>query len=221
MAALLLGSISTLADTSELQRRAFNAAFAEHGLDWTWDRDEYVELLTDSGGADRVTAYAAERGEDVDASAVHLTKSRLFQESLAGAGLEPRPGLLDSIAAAKAAGDKVALVTTTSPENVEHLLAALTPTLSATDFDLVLDATGVDSPKPDPAVYLAALEQLGESADDCVAVEDNLGGVAAATAAGIRCVAFPNANTAGHDFADAAGVTDHLSYDDLRGLATA
>lgn len=221
MAALLLGSISTLADTSELQREAFNAAFAEHDLGWTWGRDEYVALLAESGGRDRVKAYASDRGQDVDAEAVHLTKSRIFQESLAGADLSPRPGLLDTIAAARAAGDKVALVTTTSPENVEHLLAALTPTLSAADFDLVMDATGVDTPKPDPAAYRAALATLGEEAADCVAVEDNLGGVASATAAGVRCVAFPNANTSGHDFAQAASVTDHLSYDDLRGLATA
>ncbi len=216
MAALLLGSISTLADTSELQRYAFNAAFAEHGLDWSWDREEYVALLTSNGGKNRIAAYAADRGEDVDADAVHLTKSARFQESLAGAGLEVRPGVMDTITAAREAGDKVALVTTTSPENVEHLLAALAPTLSASDFDLVLDATGVEESKPAPAAYHTALERLGEQADDCVAVEDNVGGVASATAAGVRCVAFPNANTAGHDFAQAASVTDHLSYDGLR-----
>lgn len=221
MAALLLGSISTLADTSELQREAFNAAFAEHGLEWTWGREEYVGLLAASGGQDRVSAYAQERGEQIDAEAIHLTKSRIFQESLGGAGLTPRPGLLDTIAAARAAGHKVALVTTTSPENVEHLLAAMTPTLSATDFDLVLDATGVDAPKPDPAAYATALDRLGERAQDCVAVEDNLGGVESATAAGVRCVAFPNANTSGHDFSQAAATTDHLSYDELRGSATA
>ena len=40
MPAILFGSISTVADTSELQREAFNQAFAEHGLDWRWDRDD-------------------------------------------------------------------------------------------------------------------------------------------------------------------------------------
>ena len=38
MSAILFGSISTLADTSELQRRAFNEAFEAHGLDWNWSR---------------------------------------------------------------------------------------------------------------------------------------------------------------------------------------
>ena len=36
MSAILFGSISTIADTSELQRQAFNQAFKAHGLDWDW-----------------------------------------------------------------------------------------------------------------------------------------------------------------------------------------
>lgn len=51
MTALLFGSIGTIADTSELQREAFNAAFLRHGLDWSWDRATYRALLTTAGGA--------------------------------------------------------------------------------------------------------------------------------------------------------------------------
>jgi hypothetical protein len=54
VSALLFGSISTVADTSELQRAAFNRAFAEHGLDWTWDRDDYRAMLATSGGRSRI-----------------------------------------------------------------------------------------------------------------------------------------------------------------------
>ena len=67
MSALLLGSISTVADTSELQRQAFNQAFEAHGLDWRWDRDDYRAMLSTSGGQDRIAGYARSRGEDVDA----------------------------------------------------------------------------------------------------------------------------------------------------------
>ena len=59
MPALLFGSISTIADTSELQRQAFNDAFEAHGLDWRWDRDEYRSLLEQSGGMDRVDRVRA------------------------------------------------------------------------------------------------------------------------------------------------------------------
>ncbi len=200
MPALLLGSISTLADTSELQRQAFNQAFAEHGLDWHWDQDQYRAMLAESGGQARIEGYAQSLGQTVDAKAIHDTKSRVFQQNLASDQLTPRPGVIDAIRAARGSGWKTGLVTTTSPENVAGLLRALSPRLQAGDFDVIVDATSVRNPKPDPAAYLFALQELDERAADCVAVEDNVGGVKAATAAGVTCVAFPNENTAGDDF---------------------
>ena len=92
MPAILFGSISTVADTSELQRESFNQAFAEHGLDWRWDRDDYVAMLDRSGGQSRIAAYAESVGATVDAAAIHGTKSRIFRESLAGGGVSARPG---------------------------------------------------------------------------------------------------------------------------------
>ncbi|SEQ28795.1 HAD family hydrolase [Microlunatus flavus] len=218
MTAVLFGSISTVADTSELQRAAFNQAFAEHGLDWRWDRDEYATLLTGSGGRDRIAAYAAEHGTDVDAEAVHATKSALFQRSLATADLALRPGVLETVREAKDAGLKVGFVTSTSADNVAALLSALGPELSADDFDVVTDSSTVSATKPDPAPYLTALSALGESPEACVAIEDNVDGVASARAAGVAVVAFPNGNTAEHDFSAAGDRVDHLELARLRSL---
>jgi HAD superfamily hydrolase (TIGR01509 family) len=50
-------------------------------------------------------------------------------------------------------------------------------------------AEDVERGKPAPDGYLRALELLGISAEDAVAVEDSDVGVAAAKAAGLRCVA--------------------------------
>lgn len=213
MPALLFGSISTLADTSELQRHAFNGAFAAHDLDWSWSREDYLALLEKNGGRQRIAAYAESQGVDVDADAVHQTKSRLFQEGLTDAHLTARPGVVDSIQQAKSQGYRVGLVTTTTPENVAALLGALEPEVQAGDFDVVLDQSKVGAPKPDKAAYVQALESLGVDASVCVAVEDNVGGVQAALAAGIRCLAFPNQNTAGHDFDDAARTVDRIDTD--------
>ena len=49
-----------------------------------------------------------------------------------------------------------------------------------------------------------------------MAIEDNLNGVDAASAAGLSCVAFPNENTAGHTFDRAQVVVDRLSFSDLQ-----
>lgn len=219
MSAILFGSISTVADTSELQRRAFNDAFAAHGLDWSWDQEAYRDLLTSNGGRDRIAEYASTQGQSVDSAAIHQTKSALFQERLAQADLTAREGVLDTVRGAKDLGWKVGLVTTTSQGNIEALLGALGPDLDADVFDVIVDASHVESSKPDPEAYAFALHALGETPDGCVAIEDNVGGTQAAVAAGLTCVAFPNANTAQHDFAGAERVVDRLDVDELRQLA--
>jgi len=56
-------------------------------------------------------------------------------------------------------------------------------------FDVIVSADDVTRGKPDPEGYLLALEQLGVRAADAVAIEDAPPGIAAAKAAGLRCVA--------------------------------
>ena len=205
MSALLFGSIGTLAETSEIQREAFNEAFRANGLDWHWERADYVAMLARSGGRNRIAGYAESVGQDVDADAVHRSKSEHFQKLLATSGLSPRPGVVDTIAAARAGGAKVGLVTTTSPENIAALLDVLGPEVRREDFDVVVDLAEVSTPKPDAAAYAHALAALGERPERCVAIEDNGDGVTAAAAAGVPCVAFPGANTAAHTYTQAHG----------------
>lgn len=214
MSAVLFGSISSVADTSELQRNAFNRAFEAHSLGWRWDRDQYRAMLDASGGSNRIAEYARSLGQTVDAQAVHDTKSKLFQQSLTTAQLSPRPGVVDTITGAKAQGWKVGLVTTTSHANIVALLDSLAPAVQASDFDVVVDADSVAQPKPEPDAYTFAVDSLSEQPGDCVAIEDNVGGVDAARAAGVPCVAFPNENTAGHEFGDTR-VVEHLDLGDL------
>ncbi|MFT6391977.1 MAG: HAD superfamily hydrolase (TIGR01509 family) [Ilumatobacter sp.] len=217
MPAILFGSIGTIVDTSELQREAFNEAFVQHGLDWIWDRLEYQSMLDTSGGRSRIAEYALQRCETVDASAVHATKSDCFQAKMARHVLVPRAGVADAIRAAKSNGYHVALVTTTSPSNVQTMFAGLSSTIDTDLFDLIVDGSVVDAPKPHPDAYTFAIERLGVSASECVAVEDNLDGLTAALAAGVCSVAFPNANTAGHDFTAAVDVVESIDFAQLQG----
>ena len=216
MPAILFGSISTIADTSELQRQAFNKAFKAHGLDWYWHRDEYLRMLESSGGQNRIAEYADSLGQTVDAKAIHRSKSEFFQNSLAESQVKLRAGVVETIQGAKNKGLKIAFVTTTSQANISMLMDALYPSIQMTDFDLILNADSVDRPKPDKAAYTFALEKLGEKSDNCIAIEDNLDGVESAIAAGLECIAFPNENTAHHDFTKAHHVVYHLDFEELQ-----
>lgn len=221
MPAVLFGSISTIVDTSELQREAFNQAFKAHGRKWTWKRDTYQAMLDSSGGEKRIDNYARYKGQKVDAKAIHQTKSEIFRTLLGEASLTPRPGVVETIKAARSKGFKVGFVSSTSAENVAALLSAVSAQIGPSDFDVIVDASKSSPPKPNPAAYEFALQVLGEDPKECVAIEDNVEGVAAAQAAGVRCVAMPNENTAGHDFGSARLRVERPSFDELRSLVTA
>jgi HAD superfamily hydrolase (TIGR01509 family) len=216
MKALFLGSIGVLAETSELQRNAFNTAFAEAGLDWHWSQQTYAKLLKTAGGADRIAQEAARRGQKVDAAALHRRKSALFQERLQ-AGVPLRPGIAATLGAARDAGHMIALVTSTSAANVAALLGATG--LAADSFDLVLTRNDAPATKPDPGIYHAALGRLGVAPDAVCAVEDNPDGLAAARAAGLTCVGFPGALHDDADFQQAAIVLSTLSLDAISAAA--
>ena len=40
---MLFGSIGTLVETSEIQRKSFNEAFKKKGLNWYWTKEEYIK----------------------------------------------------------------------------------------------------------------------------------------------------------------------------------
>jgi HAD superfamily hydrolase (TIGR01509 family) len=218
MQAILFGSIGTIAETSELQRRSFNEAFKAHGLDWHWPRAHYQGLLVHSGGQQRIEAHAGNQtagNQQIDAKAIHETKSQIFQTLLTTSDLMTRAGVLETIQTAKMRGVRLGLVSATSPENVTQLLAALSGSIQPEDFAVIVDRSRIARPKPAPDAYSFALERLGISAQDCIAIEDNHDGLLAALAAGLECVAFPGENTADHDFSKARRVVDHI---DVAGL---
>lgn len=210
MKALLLGSIGVLAETSDLQRDAFNAAFAEAGLPWYWSRQTYAALLARAGGADRIAREAARHGLRVDSAALHRRKSAIFQGRLKQ-GIPLRPGVAQTLADARAANLAVALVTSTSQANVAAVLQATG--LPATSFDHILTQDDAELPKPDPAIYRAALARLGLHPDQACAVEDNPDGLHAAQAAGLRCLGFPGAMHQAEGFSTAAGLVSTLTLE--------
>lgn len=213
---VLFGSIGVLAETSELQRMAFNEAFAQAGLAWDWSPEAYRTMLARSGGRARIEAYAEARGMQVDAGALHDLKSTIFQAQL-DAGVPLRPGVAETMARVRAAGGKLAFVTTTSEQNVDAILAATR--LSRKDFDLVLDARAGFAPKPAPDAYRHVLSELGIAADAAVAIEDNPDGVRAAQAAQIETVAFPGAYHVDAEFPGARITHPVLSLNEILSAA--
>jgi HAD superfamily hydrolase (TIGR01509 family) len=111
-----------------------------------------------------------------------------------------RPGVVDVAKAARAAGMKVGVASSSSRDWVKGHLERL----GIVDlFDCVRARDDVEHVKPEPDLYLASLDCLGVAAADAVAIEDSPNGVSAAKRAGLRCVAVPNRITAGLDLSQA------------------
>jgi HAD superfamily hydrolase (TIGR01509 family) len=209
--ALIFDLDGTLVDTEELHRRAFNQAFQEFDLGWNWDLDLYADLLSVSGGAPRIARYidrlALSPAEKTElrrlVAALHRTKTRIFGELLAAGTARPRAGVARLLGESRAAGLRVAVVTSSAAENALALVtAALGPELAASVMALV-SAEQVARRKPAPDLYELALATLRVPAASCVAFEDSANGVAAAKAAGLYTVATPSRWTIGQDFAQA------------------
>lgn len=110
------------------------------------------------------------------------------------------PGVVQHLESAQAMGLKLGVASSSTADWVTGHLARL----GILDrFDCVRCRDDVANAKPEPDLYLAALDCLGVSASEAIAIEDSPNGVMAAKRAGMRCVAIPNSITAQLDLGQA------------------
>lgn len=111
-----------------------------------------------------------------------------------------RPGVLDFIQRAHAAGCPLAVASSSNREWVSGWLEKL----DLLEFFVGLRTRDdVEQIKPAPDLFLAATEVVKTAPADCLVLEDSENGLKAAKAAGIPCVIVKNPITAGGDFSDA------------------
>lgn len=225
--ALIFDVDGTLADTErDGHRPAFNAAFREAGLDWDWSVELYGELLAVTGGKERMQHYLDRyrpgfqppdpwSSKAAMIADLHRRKTAHYLALLGTGGIPPRPGVLRLLREARAAGVRLAIATTTTPENVTALLDAMPQPGLRDWFEVIAAGDVVPRKKPAPDIFTLALDQLGLPASACVAIEDSDNGAAGALAAGLRAlVVTVSTYTVAQSFGAAPLVVDQLGEPD-------
>jgi len=172
-------------DTEGPEFQTWSEIYAEHGREL--DFDLWATCIGTAEVFDPYAELERQLGQPIDREAVRKRRRARNQELLARLG--PRPGVVDYLAEARERGMGLA-VASSSPRS---WVAGHLETLGLLDsFHALACADDVPTVKPDPALYLKALERLGVGADEAMAFEDSPNGTLAAKRAGLLCVAIPN-----------------------------
>ena len=222
LTALIFDVDGTLADTEEIHRLAFNAAFADFNLDWNWSRQLYMELLSISGGSERMRHYteslgtAFKRPPDLDEyiARLHRLKTEHYGRMLVEGHVKLRPGVERLLDEAREQGIRLAIATSTALSNVKTLLDNNLPESWGSWFEVIASCDIIESKKPSPAVYQFVLAEMNVLPETCMAIEDTQNGNLAALAAGIKTIITTHYFTRQHEFPGACLVIDTLGEPD-------
>ena len=198
--ALLFGSIGSIVETSDLQRKSFNQAFIKSGLNWYWTKKEYKKLLNKSGGEDRISRYAKESNIRVNAKKIRGLKTKIFNNYLEKKELKLRPGVKDLINFCIKNKIKLGFVSSTSLNNINSIFYCLRKSIKKNYFNFIGNSNLVKKNKPNPDIYLFALKKLKLKPKECIAIEDSQESLDAAVKAKIKCLIFPGKFHSGKKF---------------------
>lgn len=199
-------------DTEVADYAAWQEVYRRHNA--ILHKNDWVTIIGTSGASFNVMdCLQSQVNHLLDASAIRAQKHEIYLGMIAGE--QPMPGVTDLIAAARRAGLKLAIASSSPADWVHGHLR----TIGLQDqFDVICTANDVKRVKPDPALFLLAASRLGLTPAEVIVIEDSYHGVAAAAAADIKAVAVPNDMTMGLDFSQADAVIGSLADQDLSGL---
>ena len=188
--AVFFGSIGTVAETSEIQRRSYNSAFNKLNIDCYWNVANYCEMLKVPGGKDRIRNFTIPNISEEDVDKIHNLKEEIYAELIEQEDIS-RIEFVEVFHHSKASDLKVGLITTTSEKNINSLSKALEDKVNFNDFDIITTSKDCTVPKPSPEIYQNALKKIGVSPNEAIAIEDTQVNLDASLSANINSILYP------------------------------
>jgi mannitol-1-/sugar-/sorbitol-6-/2-deoxyglucose-6-phosphatase len=144
------------------------------------------ELTDDEVGVAEVRAAELTDDEVADRITDHVI-AHIMTEG------QPMPGVTATIARFERYGLPLAIASSSPP----RLIDAVCDRFGLSEIRVRCSGVDEVQAKPAPDVYLTAARRLGMAPASCLALEDSPPGIAAAKAAGMRCIAVPDPLLAG------------------------
>ncbi len=178
-----------IVDSSEEHRRSWQQLAAEEGVAFT-DADFWSTFGWSNGAIIPRFWGAGLSREQIDALA---NRKEVHFRALLRERIAALPGALELLQAAHEAGIKQSLASSAPVENIRLVsdLLGLHRWL-----DAVVSGDRLPRGKPAPDIFLLAAERLSVAPNHCLVIEDAPAGVAAAKAAGMRCLAVTTSHKA-------------------------
>jgi len=158
-------------------------------------KDEDVSKLIGYSLRDELMLINQKYGLNIELSefvSVVLSKSRKLMEK----EMKVNDGFTELLSELKENRFKTAVASNNVPSTIDFILSKYGFLES---FDAIVGADDVKHGKPSPEIYIKAVEKLGLKKEECIAIEDTLIGLKAVSAAGLKCIAFPNKFTNGQN----------------------
>ena len=194
MSSILFGSIGVLVESSEIQRKAFNEAFKEFGLDWYWNVANYIKMLEKPGGLNRIAEYSKFKLSDHDIKEIHNLKVKHFK-SLSKNQLKPRKGILEVIDYGHKNNFKIGFITTTNKPTLDIVIDGLSEFIDFSKFELITYEINVSNRKPHPEIYNYAITKLDLKHKSCLAIENTLESCNSSIEAKLHTLFYPGEYT--------------------------
>ncbi|MBE9532935.1 MAG: HAD-IA family hydrolase, partial [Proteobacteria bacterium] len=187
-----------------------------------WDESLYGELLAVTGGKERIRYFLSDFNTDFKCDGeiddlikrLHAEKTKYYVALLASKTIALRPGVERLINEIRSAGLRLAIATTTTPENVTALVKSTLGEEALSWFDCIAAGDIVPAKKPASDIFDYCLQQLDLPADECLVFEDSANGVIASLGANIPTIVTLNNYTRDDDFSGAITVLDQLGESD-------
>jgi HAD superfamily hydrolase (TIGR01509 family) len=187
-AAVIFDFDGLILDTETPILEAWQAAYRRHGREL--GIDVWQHALGTANGFDPFAHLCELTGTAIDREAL---LAQIQEQNWADCEKQDlMPGVLTVLTAARAADLRTAVASSSSVGWVERWLGKHA---IRDRFDAVCGRDQVLHVKPAPDLYLLAAERIGVDPAACLVFEDSPNGIRAARAAGMRCVAVPNALT--------------------------